>query len=120
MGQKKKALITGINGQDGSYLADLLLEKGYEVHGTIRPSTHDEASGKHVNIRHLKDKIELHTGGIDNHLFLYKTIHAIQPDECYHLAASSFVSYSFDDEFSIVNTNLNGTHNLLALLKESS
>jgi GDPmannose 4,6-dehydratase len=116
--QKKVALITGISGQDGSYLADLLLSKGYEVHGLVRSTSWDDAAGKLGNLMHIRDRIHLHVGGIENHLFLYKLIRELRPDECYHLAASSFVSYSFDDEFSILNTNFTGTHHLLAVLKE--
>jgi GDPmannose 4,6-dehydratase len=115
---KKVALITGISGQDGSYLADLLLSKGYEVHGLVRSASWDTATAKLTHLQHIRDRVTLHVGGIENHLFLYKLIRQLQPDELYHLAASSFVSYSFDDEFSILNTNFTGTHHLLAVLKE--
>lgn len=114
----KRALITGIYGQDGSYLADLLLSKGYEVHGIIRRSALEDTAHKLNNLAHIKDRITLHVASLDNHLSLYKVVSTVQPDECYHLAASSFVSYSFDDEFSILNTNFMGTHYLLASLKE--
>ncbi len=114
----KRALITGINGQDGSYLAELLLEKGYEVHGLVRTSATESLDSKISRVAHIKDRIHLHRGSLENHLQLYKMIQAIVPDECYHLAASSFVSYSFDDESSILTTNFNATHQLLATLKE--
>lgn len=113
----KKALITGINGQDGSYLAELLLNKGYEVHGTIR-RTAIENMNRMVNINHIKDKIHLHICPIDNHLAIYKLIAEIKPDECYHLAAASFVSYSFEDESSIITSNFNSTHFFLSSIKE--
>ena len=113
----KKALITGITGQDGSYLSELLLEKGYEVHGTIRRSSL-ESREKLTNILPIENKIILHPVMLDNHLSVYKLIQAVRPDECYHLAASSFVSYSFEDETSIIETNFNSTHYLLSCLRE--
>lgn len=112
-----KALITGINGQDGSYLAELLLEKGYEVHGTVRRSSL-ESREKRENILGIEKSIVLHSVMLDNHLSVYKLIQLVQPDECYHLAASSFVSYSFEDEASIIETNFNSTHYLLSCIKE--
>ncbi|NJL44932.1 MAG: GDP-mannose 4,6-dehydratase [Leptolyngbyaceae cyanobacterium SM2_3_12] len=115
----KRALITGISGQDGSYLAELLIAKGYEVHGLVRRSSIEDASRKLSNINHLKNDIIFHAAALDNELSLYKVIAKVQPDECYHMAASSFVSYSFEDEFSILTTNFNGTHFLLASIKEA-
>lgn len=114
----KKALITGIAGQDGSYLAELLLEKGYEVHGLVRRTAIEDAEHKLKNLGHLLDKINLHVISLDNVLSLIKIIKDMVPDECYHLAASSFVSYSFEDEISIINNNVNSTHYLLAAIKE--
>jgi len=114
----KKALITGIAGQDGSYLAELLLSKGYEVHGIVRRVALEDAEHKLRNIGHLLERIVLHAGSLDNVLSLIKVIRDVQPDECYHLASTSFVSYSFDDEISILNNNVNSTHYLLAAIKE--
>jgi GDPmannose 4,6-dehydratase len=114
----KKALITGIAGQDGSYLADLLLSKGYEVHGIVRRIAIEDSAHKLKNITHLHDRVKLHVASLDNVLSLIKTIREVMPDECYHLAATSFVSYSFEDEMSILNNNINSTHYLLAALKE--
>src|SRR5512145_711210 len=114
----KKALITGIAGQDGSYLAELLLAKGYEVHGIVRRVAIEDSAHKLKNIGHLHDRVKLHVASMENVLSLIKTIRAVMPDECYHLAASSFVSYSFEDEMSILNNNINATHYLLASLKE--
>ena len=115
---RKKALITGIAGQDGSYLAELLLAKGYEVHGIVRRAAIEDTEHKLKNIGHLLDGIKLHVASLDNVLSLIKVVRAVSPDECYHLAASSFVSYSFEDEMSILNNNINTTHYLLAALKE--
>jgi GDPmannose 4,6-dehydratase len=114
----KIALITGIAGQDGSYLADLLLSKGYEVHGIVRRIAIEDSDHKLKNISHLHDRVKLHVASLDNVLSLIKTIRRVMPDEFYHLAASSFVSYSFEDEMSILNNNINATHYILAALKE--
>lgn len=118
MSMKKKALITGITGQDGSYIAELLLEKGYEVHGIVRRVALEDAQHKLWRICHIKDKINFHVGSLDNFPSIFRIIHSVKPDECYHLAAQSFVANSFDDEFSIMNTNINGTHFLLAAIKD--
>lgn len=115
---RKVALITGITGQDGSYLAELLLARGYEVHGVVRREAMEDSGHRFVNIRHLDGRIRLHVGSVDNHLTVYKIVSDVRPDECYHLAASSFVSYSFDDEASVLSSNFHSTHSLLASLKE--
>lgn len=112
------ALITGINGQDGSYLAELLLSHGYEVHGIVRREALEDSDHRMVNIRHLMGRIHLHVGSVDNHLSVYKIVSDVRPAECYHLAASSFVSYSFDDEASVLSSNFHSTHYLLASIKE--
>ena len=114
----KKALITGIAGQDGSYLAEFLLSKGYEVHGIVRRQSLENPAGKLKNIAGILDQLTLHVASLESHLSLYKVISQVQPNECYHLAASSFVSYSFDDESSILAINFNGTHHLLASIKD--
>lgn len=114
----KKALITGISGQDGSYLADLLLSKGYEVHGIVRRTAIEDEKHKLVNITHLREKVVLHVGDLDNPLSIINIVREIMPDECYHLAASSFVSYSFEDEMSVFNNNVNSTYCLLAAIKD--
>jgi len=108
----KKALITGIGGQDGSYLAELLLSKGYEVHGI---ELHDIPL---PNLAPIADRITIHRGSLLSHGWLTSIIADTKPDECYHLAASSFVSYRFDDESLTLENNIVGTHNLLATLKE--
>jgi GDPmannose 4,6-dehydratase len=114
----KKALITGISGQDGSYLAELLLDRGYEVHGIVRREAIEDPVHRLVNIRHIQEKIHLHVGAVDNHLSIYKIVSGVKPDECYHLASSSFVSYSFEDESSIVSNNFTATHSLLSSIRE--
>ena len=114
----KKALITGITGQDGSYLAEFLLDKGYEVHGLVRRVALEDPEHRLWRIKHILDKIILHSASLESYASLFKTVEKIQPDECYHLAAQSFVSYSFEDEFSTINTNINGTHYILSVIKE--
>lgn len=114
----KRALITGITGQDGSFLAEFLLEKGYEVHGTIRRVALEDPKHRLWRIRHLLDRIELHAASLESYASLFKVVQQVRPDECYHLAAQSFVNYSFDDEFSTINVNINGTHYLLSAIHE--
>jgi GDPmannose 4,6-dehydratase len=114
----KKALITGITGQDGSYLADLLLEKGYEVHATVRRVAIEDPEHRLWRIRHILDRLVLHAASLESFASLFNVIDKVQPDEIYHLAAQSFVSYSFEDEFSTIGTNINGTHYVLAAMKE--
>lgn len=106
----KKAVITGINGQDGSYLAELLLEKGYEVHGTVKRSALENPKQHLWRILPFRDRIHIHAASMESYASLYNILSDIKPHECYHLAAQSFVSYSFEDEFSTINTNLNGVH----------
>jgi GDPmannose 4,6-dehydratase len=87
----KRALITGITGQDGSYLADLLLDKGYEVHGMVRRASTE----KFDRIEHLRDRIFLHQGDLLDHRSLTDALKASRPDEIYNLAAMSFVAVSW-------------------------
>jgi GDPmannose 4,6-dehydratase len=87
----RRALITGITGQDGSYLAELLLEKGYEVHGMVRRASTE----KFDRIEHLRDRITLHQGDLLDHRSLTDALRAANPDEIYNLAAMSFVAVSW-------------------------
>jgi GDPmannose 4,6-dehydratase len=88
----RKALITGITGQDGSYLAELLLDKGYEVHGLVRRSS----SFNTWRIDHIRDRLVLHYGDLVDQNSLVRTLEAIGPDEIYNLAAQSHVKVSFE------------------------
>ena len=116
----KIALITGISGQDGSYLAELLLEKGYEVHGLIRRVALENKTFRLWRIKHLLSKITLHSASMESYASIFNIIKSLQPQEVYHLAAQSYVDYSFEDEFSTFNININGTHYVLSAIKESS
>src|SRR5664279_5269906 len=113
----KCALITGITGQDGSYLAELLLEKGYDVHGIVRRVALEDPEHRLSRIHLSRPRIGLHAASLESYASIHQAVAKVRPDECYHLAAQSFVSYSFDDEFSTLNTNINGTHFLLSALK---
>ncbi len=114
----KRALITGITGQDGSYLAELLVEKGYEVHGIVRRVALEDPEHRLLRLKSIREKVKLHAASVESFPSLFQVVSAVDPDECYHLAAQSFVSYSFDDEFSTFDVNINGTHFLLAVLRQ--
>ena len=114
----RRALITGITGQDGSYLAELLLSKGYKVHGLVRRVAMEDPGNRLKRIAQILDRIQLHAGSVESFPSIHKVLRETEPEECYHLAAQSFVSYSFDDEFSTLQTNINGTHHVLAALKD--
>jgi GDPmannose 4,6-dehydratase len=116
----KRALVTGITGQDGSYLAEFLLAKGYEVHGLVRRVALEDPAHRLSRLDTVRDRLRLHAASLESFASLFQVVAEVQPDECYHLAAQSFVSYSFDDEFSTLNTNINGTHYLLAALRQLS
>ena len=115
----KKALITGITGQDGSWLAELLLQKGYEVHGLVRRVAVETRAHRLWRIQHLIKKIHLHATSMESYAGIFNIIYKIQPNEVYHLAAQSYVSYSFEDEFSTLSTNIGGTHYILSAIKET-
>ena len=113
-----RVLITGITGQDGAYLTEYLLDKGYEVHGIVRRVALEDPTHRMWRIKHLLKDIRLHSASLESYPSLFNVVRHVMPDECYHLAAQSFVSYSFEDEFSTLNTNINGTHHILSAIKE--
>lgn len=120
----KIALITGINGQDGSYLAELLLEKGYEVHGIIRrSSTFNTERIEHLYIEslikdlHNKQKIKLHYGDMTDSTNLIRLVQQIKPDEIYNLAAQSHVKVSFELPEYTAETDGIGTLRLLEAVR---
>jgi GDPmannose 4,6-dehydratase len=115
----KKALITGITGQDGSWLAELLLQKGYEVHGLVRRVALETQTHRLWRIKHILKKIHLHSASMESYASIFNIIYKVKPDEVYHLAAQSYVSYSFEDEFSTLSTNISGTHYILSAIKET-
>jgi len=114
----KRALITGITGQDGSYLAEHLLSLGYEVHGLIRRVALEQPEQRLGRLHRCLDRIHLHPASMDSYASVFHVFSKHQFDECYHLAAQSFVAESFVDGFSTMATNINGTHYVLAALRE--
>jgi GDPmannose 4,6-dehydratase len=114
----QRALITGITGQDGSYLAEHLLGLGYEVHGITRLAGADDSANRLWRLNPFLNRLTMHAGSIESTPSLYRILNAVQPDECYHFAAQSFVSFNFEDEFVTMSTNVSGTHNLLAALHQ--
>ena len=107
----KKALITGINGQDGSYLAEFLLEKGYEVWGVVKRNSVSETQS--VRIDHIFDKLNLEYADLTDMASLVSVLQKVQPDEIYNLAAQSHVRVSFDQPLYTANATGLGTLNLL-------
>jgi GDPmannose 4,6-dehydratase len=119
---RKKALITGITGQDGSYLAELLLEKGYEVHGMVRRSSSFNTS----RIEHLyvdphspSARLFLHYGDLVDGIGLREILTRVQPDEVYNLGAQSHVRVSFDQPVYTVQSDALGTINLLEAIRDT-
>ena len=119
MGKIKKALITGITGQDGSYLAEFLLKKKYKVFGLVRRVALEDETHRLWRIKHIKN-ISLKSASLESYASIVNLIQKIKPNEVYHLGAQSYVSYSFEDEFSTLNTNINGTHYILSAIKHFS
>jgi len=115
---RKSALITGITGQDGSYLAEHLLAEGYDVHGIVRRVAIEDPDRRFGRITHLLDRIKLHAASLESYPSIFHVFSQQKYDECYHLAAQSFVAESFADGFSTLNTNIGGTHYVLAALRE--
>ena len=115
----RRALITGITGQDGSYLAEHLLSLGYEVHGLVRRVALEDPERRFNRIAHLLERIHLHPASLESYPSIFHITSQQEFDECYHLAAQSFVAESFIDGFSTMNTNINGTHYVLAALRET-
>jgi len=116
MSSPKRALITGITGQDGSYLAELLLEQGYEVHGMVRRASTE----KFDRIEHLRERITLHQGDLLDQRSLVDTLRAARPDEVYNLAAMSFVALSWVQPTLTADFTGVGVTRMLEALREAS
>jgi len=117
---RKVALITGITGQDGSYLAEFLLKKKYKVHGIVRRVALEDRTHRLWRLQKILKQIDLHPASLESYASIVKIIQKVKPTEIYHLGAQSYVDYSFKDEFSTLNTNINGTHYLLSAVKDFS
>ena len=111
----KIALITGITGQDGSYLAELLLKKKYKVHGLLRPQFKNNKNNL-WRLEKIINNIILHKVNFNSDNNLKKLIYFIKPDEVYHLAAQAYDGYSFKNEFYTLKTNLNFTHKIISFV----
>lgn len=116
--KKKIALITGITGQDGSYLAEYLLARDYTVYGLIRRQDLEVPETNFINISHLLGKLTLIPGSLESYPTLFSILNKIRPTEIYHFAAQSFVSFSLEDEFSTMETNSKGTHHLISAIHQ--
>jgi GDPmannose 4,6-dehydratase len=110
----RRALITGVTGQDGSYLAELLLEKGYDVHGMVRRSSTE----KFDRIDHIRDRISLHQGDLLDQRSLVDTLRAAKPDEIYNLAAMSYVATSWIQPTLTAEFSGTGVTRLLEAMRE--
>jgi GDPmannose 4,6-dehydratase len=111
----KKAFITGIGGQDGSYLSEHLIELGYEVHGIIRRNSTPEHQESRIG--HLENSVQTYYGDLSDYSSIQKLLEKIQPDEIYNLAAQSHVRISFDIPIFTAQTNAIGTLNMLEIYK---
>jgi GDPmannose 4,6-dehydratase len=109
-----RALITGITGQDGSYLADLLLEKGYEVHGMVRRSSTETFQ----RLEHVRDQLTLHTGDLLDQRSLVDVLRASEPEEIYNLAAMSFVAASWSQPVLTAEFTGAGVTRMLEAMRE--
>jgi len=110
----KRAIISGITGQDGSYLAELLLEKGYEVHGIVRRAS----TTNYWRIEHLLDRVQLHPADLLDQLSLIRVIDDVKPHEFYNLAAMSFVPASWDQPMLTGDYNAQGVTRVLEAVRQ--
>ena len=115
-----KAIITGISGQDGYFLSHLLLSKGYEVHGILRRNSSMTQGTLGLLPENLQKQIVIHYGDITDANFLSNLLQNEKADELYHLAAQSFVGYSFQNALSTYDVNIGGTINVCNAIKDSS
>lgn len=115
-----KALIIGANGQDASYLSEFLIEKGYELHGTIRRNSVPESQTTRIEEIHRQKKINLHYADLTDPISIESVISEIKPDEIYHLAAQSHVQISFDLPKYTLDVNAGGTLSVLEAVRKFS
>ncbi|HUR80797.1 MAG TPA: GDP-mannose 4,6-dehydratase [Thermoanaerobaculia bacterium] len=114
----RRALITGITGQDGSYLAEHLLALGYEVHGLVRRVALEVPEHRFRRLASILDRVHLHAANLESYPSIFHVVSQHPFDECYHLGAQSFVAESFADGFSTMDMNVNGAHYMLAALQQ--
>jgi len=113
----RRALVTGITGQDGAYLSQFLLEKGYEVHGVIRRSSHRGVEDHRLRWLGVADRVHLHDGDLADLSSLLRTVNDVQPDEIYNLAAQSFVASSWRQPLLTANVTAIGVTNMLEAMR---
>ena len=116
----KSAIITGITGQDGYFLTKLLLERGFEVHGIIRRNSSMTIGNLSLLPVDVLNEVNIHYGDLTDANFLSKLLSEVQPDQLYHLAAQSFVGYSFQNALSTYDVNISGTLNICNAVRDSS
>jgi GDPmannose 4,6-dehydratase len=116
----RKALITGVTGQDGAYLSQLLLDKGYEVHGVVRRSSHSEQMDHRLRWLGIEKDVRLVDGNLIDPSSLSRIVRAIQPDEVYNLAAQSFVRSSWDQPILTANVTGVGVINVLEAVRQEA
>ena len=115
-----KAIITGISGQDGYFLSQFLLSKGYEVHGIVRRNSSRSQGTLDLIPNNIRKDITIHYGDITDGSFFSNILQKEKPEELYHLAAQSFVGYSFENALSTYEANIGGTLNVCNAVKDSS
>ena len=113
----KIALITGILGQDGSYLAELLLNKGYSVHGVVKKESYTDKK-KFWRIKKILRDLVLHSHNLDNLESFYSILEKVNPSEVYHLAGQSYDGHSFKNEFYTFKNNIDTTHYILSSINK--
>ena len=116
MSEPRRALVTGITGQDGSHLADLLLEKGYEVHGMVRRSSTETFQ----RLEHIRDDLVLHTGDLLDQRSLTDVMREVEPEEIYNLAAMSFVAASWSQPVLTAEFTATGVTRMLEAMREEA
>lgn len=116
----KVAILSGITGQDGYFLTKLLAEKGYEVHGIIRRNSSMSIGTLEMQREAVREKVNIHYGDLTDANFLVMLLSEVKPDEFYHLAAQSFVGYSFKNPSSTYDVNISGTLNVVNAVKDYS
>ena len=116
----KVALIFGIAGQDGSYLAELLLAKGYEVHGAIRMNSMHAIKNGDYRLRAIEQNITFHVGDVLDSLFVRSTVHAVRPDEVYNLAGQSHVGHSFSNPGYTTQVNSGAVLEMLTVVQQAT
>ncbi len=113
-----KAIITGVSGQDGYFLSQFLLSKGYEVHGILRRNSSMTQGTIDLLPEDIRKQIFIHYGDITDGNFLSNLLQKEKPEELYHLAAQSFVGYSFQNALSTYDANIGGTLNVCNAVKD--